>query len=85
MLDFKCEPIKVVKIKVTIETLNDITTTSGFDWLYDYDYKTSRQMTLKQFVATSTDEQNPPEWFINFCNDLKREIALDATIMFDPS
>jgi hypothetical protein len=73
-----------VKIVASVEDLNEITNASGFDWLYDYNYRTSRQMTLKHFIE-NTSEDEAPVWYENFCKDLKKEIALDTLIMFEPS
>lgn len=76
---------QVVVIRVAPATLNWITDQSGFDWLYDYDFKSPRVLTAKAFLTNCDD---PSEDFKAFCTRVKSILSWkpkDTLLMFEPT
>jgi hypothetical protein len=83
---FKSITQQVLTLRVSHKILNWITEQSGFDWLYDYEFKSPRVLTVEAFI---TNCEEPTEDFKAFCKEIKvralREPAgTGMLIMFEP-
>jgi hypothetical protein len=72
-IDFKATTHQVIILKVSHKVLDWITTQSGFDWLYDYEFKSSRVLTIEAFMNNC--DENPTEEFKRFCEKVNKTFA----------